>query len=326
MATAPTIRASLTSPFPRSERLVTATRDLDRGRTSSGQVEKTYAEAENELLQLEERLFSNVTAGYLRWNDLFRPLAEEWEGLSVGPLTRWLETNTFFRQPILEASPRRAPGALARRLPPPLAGRAATARVLLPGPYTVARVLENRTEMREPDVVRAFGEQFAAEVRELGGLGFRTFQFSDPVLLTEPPERAVEEAVVDAYRGIGSALPEATTVVWTFGAPAGPSLPLLDRLPVSAVGLDLAETEPETLRPGPAALGLGLGVIDPRTTLPETLADTVGVVREAVRRRPASTVWLGPGAPLDLLPARAAEQKLLRLADVHRTLVREGFA
>jgi len=319
------VHAGLTSPFPRSERLITATRDLDRRRTTPELVEKAYVEAENELVTLEERLFTNVTAGYLRWNDLFRPIAETWGGFSVGPLTRWLETNTFFRQPLLASPPRRTPGAIAARLPPPLASRARVARVILPGPYTLLKVLENRSDVPDVDLLSQLGHLLAEEVRELNGSGFGVFQFSDPILVTAPPEGRDKDGVSEAYRSIAEANPSATTIVWTFGAEAGPALPLLDRLPVSVVGIDLTDTEPETLRPGPARLGLGLGIVDPRTTLPESLSETVGVVREALRRRPSSSVWLGPGAPLDLLPARPAEQKLLRLSDVRHALLREGI-
>jgi len=319
------LHAGLTSPFPRSERLVAATRDLDRGRTTADQTERAYVEAEGELLALEERLFTDVTAGYLRWNDLFRPIAESWGGFTVGPLTRWLETNTFFRQPVLSSAPQRTPGAIAARLPPPLKGRAAGARVLLPGPYTLTKILDNRSGASDAEVLRNLGRLFAEEVQELRGLGFGLFQFSDPMLVTSPPEGPEGFGVEEAYRSIREANPSATTIVWTFGAEAAATLPWLNQLPVSVVGIDLTDTAPETLRPGPPGLGLGLGVIDPRTTLPETLRDTVEVVREALRRRPSASVWLGPGAPLDLLPARPAEQKLLRLADVRQTLIREGF-
>src|SRR5215469_2487723 len=114
------VHTSLTGPFPRSEALVTATRDLDRGRTSAEAVEELYQASEREVLELEQRLTLDVvTGGYLRWADLFRPFAETWRGFTVGPVTRWFETNTFYRQPILHAPPERVPGAIAARLPPP---------------------------------------------------------------------------------------------------------------------------------------------------------------------------------------------------------------
>ncbi len=323
--TPPAIEAGLTSPFPRSERLVGVTRDLDRGRTSPEAAEKAFVEAETELVTLEEKLFSNVTAGYLRWNDLLRPIAESWGSFRVGPLTRWLETNTFYRQPILTGPPRRTPGAIAGRLPPPLRQRPARGRVLLPGPYTLLRCLENQSSIAESDVLLRLGQELGDEVAELGQAGFATVQFTDPVLVTAPPEGQLATATVDAYTAIARSSPKVRTVVWTYGSSAGPVLPLLDRLPVSMVGIDLADTEPEELRPGPPGQGLGLGILDPRTTLPETLADTAAIVRDAVRLRPTDHLWLGPGAPIDLLPTRPAEEKLLRLSDVHQMLLREGL-
>ena len=140
------VRTGLTGPFPRSESLVAATRDLDRGRATAEAVEDLYSRTEGEVVALERRLgFDTITGGYLRWADLFRPFAETWDGLTVGPLTRWFETNTFYRQPILHAPPARVKGAIASRLPPALRDAPAQAGVILPGPYTFAGLLENRS-------------------------------------------------------------------------------------------------------------------------------------------------------------------------------------
>ncbi len=318
--------AGLTSAYPRSEELVRATRDLDRGRAGAGAVETLYAASEKEVAALEERLFTTITGGYLRWNDLFRPIAESWTGFSVGPLTRWLETNTFFRQPVLAQPPVRVPGTVAARLPPVLGQRPEKARVLLPGPYTLARVLDNRTGESDGAVVARLGALYAEELAELRALGFGTFQFTDPYLVREPPDGVLETATLDAYRTIDAARGSSTTIVWTYGADPTPALRTLDRLPASVIGIDLTEVEAASLPAGPEGVGLGLGIIDPRTTLPENPVETVKVVREAVRRRRPSSVWLGPAASLDLLPTKPAEQKLLRLADILQALRREGVA
>jgi 5-methyltetrahydropteroyltriglutamate--homocysteine methyltransferase len=317
------VRTGLTGPFPRSEALVTATRDFDRGRTSADSLEELFAKTEREVLALEHRLgFDETTAGYLRWPDLFRPFAETWEGFTVGPLTRWLETNTFYRQPILLAPPGRTPGAIASRLPPPLHGAAASARVLLPGPYSFSVMLDNRSGETEPALIHRLGRLLGDEVKELRGRGFTTFLFSEPQLVVRPPEGHRAEAVVAGYRAVEASLNGGTSIVWTYGADARPAFPLLDRLPVSAVGVDLAETEVDHLPSGPARLGLGLGVIDPRTTLEEDPAEVARVVRAAHARRPGPTVWLGPGGPLDLLPSEPAARKLAVLPAVREALSR----
>ena len=42
----------------------------------------------------------------LAWQDLFRPLVDASEGLEAGGLTRFLDTNTFFRAPHATGTPR----------------------------------------------------------------------------------------------------------------------------------------------------------------------------------------------------------------------------
>jgi|SRR5208282_3958152 len=315
------VRTGLTGPFPRSEALVNATRDLDRGRTNAEAVEELFASTEQEIVALERRLgFDETTAGYLRWQDLFRPFAETWEGFTVGPLTRWLETNTFYRQPILLAPPGRTPGAIASRLPPPLRTAPGSARVVLPGPYSFSVMLDNRSGETEPALIHRLGRLLGEEVKELRGLGFSTFLFSEPQLVVRPPEGPRAEAVLAGYRAIGTGLDGGTSIVWTYGADALPAFPLLDRLPVSVVGVDLAETEVEHLPAGPSRVGLGLGVVDPRTTLEEDPAEVARVVRAAQARRHPSAIWLGPGSPLDLLPWEPATRKLHVLPAVRRAL------
>jgi len=315
------VRTGLTGPFPRSEALVNATRDLDRGRTTADAVEELYAKTEAEVVALEHRLgFDDATGGYLRWPDLFRPFAETWEGFTVGPLTRWLETNTFYRQPILLAPPGRVPGAFAARLPPSLRQAPKSARVLLPGAYSFSVMLDNRSGETEPALIHRLGRLLGEEVRELRTQGFATFLFAEPELVVRPPEGPRAEAVVAGYRAIESALDGGTSIVWTYGADARGAFATLDRLPVSVVGVDLAETEVERIPAGPVGRGLGLGVVDPHTTLEEDPGEVARVVRAAYARRRPNAVWLGPGAPLDLLPWEPATRKLHVLPAVRRAL------
>jgi len=315
------VRTGLTGPFPRSEALVTATRDLDRGRTTADAVEELYAKTEAEVVALERRLgFDDVTGGYLRWPDLFRPFAETWEGFTVGPLTRWLETNTFYRQPVLLAPPGRVPGAIAARLPPPLLQAPESARVLLPGVYSFSTMLDNRSGETEPALIHRLGRLLGEEVRELRTRGFATFLFAEPQLVVRPPEGPRAEAVVAGYRAVEGGVNGGTSIVWTYGADAREAFATLDRLPVSVVGVDLAETDVERIPTGPAGRGLGLGVVDPHTTLEEDPGEVARVVRAAHARRRPNAVWLGPGAPLDLLPWEPATRKLHVLPAVRRAL------
>lgn len=322
------VHASLTGPFPRSETLVQATRDLDRGRTTEEAVEELYGRAERDVLVLEDRLrFDVVTSGYLRWQDLFRPLAETWAGFTVGSLTRWFETNTFYRQPVLHAPPERTPGAIRDRLPPvfPSAGYG-RALVSLPGPYTLVGLLENRSGETPEALTHRLGRLLADEVRELREVGYRSFQFHEPLLVVHPPKGPRAEAVVAAYRAIGEAAQGATSILWTYFGDASDVGALLGRLAVTTVGIDLAETDWNRLDSFVGHHSLGVGCLDPRTTLVEKPEDVAEIVRSIVERLGTSDVWLGPGGPLALLPSEPAIRKLEALPAMQRLLTATGGA
>jgi 5-methyltetrahydropteroyltriglutamate--homocysteine methyltransferase len=321
------VHLSLTGPYPRSETLVAATRDLDRGRASAEAVEERFVAAERDVLALEKRLeLDPATGGYLRWADLFRPIAEGWRGFTVGPVTRWFETNTFFRQPILHAPPERVAGVVRAALPPDAASAPVDTKVVLPGPYTFAGLWDNRSGETREALTHRLGRLFAEELRELRVAGYRTFQFQEPLLVTDPPTGPLAEATVAAYGTIGATADGATTLVWTYFGDAAPVEPLLHRLPVTVVGVDLAETEPEHLHAPPEHRALGLGCVDPRTTLPEDPAEVARVVRALAEKGRPREVWLGPGGPLDLLPAESAARKLHVLPATKQLLDASGRA
>lgn len=316
---------SLTGAFPRSEALVEATRDLDRGRTSAEAVAELYLRTEAEVARVEERLaLEPRTGGYLRWQDLFRPVAETWEGFTVGPLTRWFETNQFFRQPILHAPPARVAGAIAGWLPGAENPAARPRKAILPGPYTFVGLTDNRSGETSEALTHRLGRLLGEEVSDLRAAGYTTFQFQEPLLVHHPPEGSRAEAVVAAYKAITAAAGGSTTAVWTYFGDAGPAWPLLTRLPVSVVGVDLSETDALQLAPPSDRRGLGLGVIDPRTSLVEDPAEVVQLARSIAERLRPTMLWIGSGAPLDLLPWEPAVRKLHGLPAVRQGLAAGG--
>ena len=308
------LETSLTGPFPRSEALVQATRDLDRGRTTMPAVQQLFDATESEVVRIEQAAgLTFVTGGLLRQADLFRPVAETWSGFTVGPLTRWFETNSFFRQPILHHPPERTPGALAARLPAAARASGHLAKAILPGPYTLANLLENRSGETPEALVHRFGRLLGAEAAELRTAGYAAVQFQEPLLVVRPPEGPAAESVVAAYRSIAEGAGTMPTTVWTFFGPAGPAWPVLQRLPVGTVGVDLSETELPEIRELTGSRALGLGVIDPRTSLPEDPAELAPVVEGVARRSHVDRILLGPGGPLDLLPWATATRKIATL-------------
>ncbi|MDE1819322.1 MAG: hypothetical protein KGJ23_03260 [Euryarchaeota archaeon] len=318
----PQVRLGLTSSFPRPEELVAATRELDRGRRTAEEVQGLYESWTGRVVDLESRLgFSTVLGGDLGRQDLFRPFSESTPGLEVGPLTRWFETNTFFRQPIVNAPPQWAPGAFARQVPfERLLASKIAPRVILPGPYTFTALADNRTDLSRQELAVRWSELLAREVEDLSAHGVKVFQLQEPSLVVDPPSVEEESWVREAYEPLAPALSQVDSVLWTFFGDGAPVLPLLASLPVETVGVDLTDTDPTRLTELAPGKGLGLGCLDSRTTLVEDPKEIARIVRDLFDRLEPSEILLGPGTPLDLVPWEVAEKKLSVLPQVRKVL------
>ncbi|TML34045.1 MAG: hypothetical protein E6G24_05770, partial [Actinobacteria bacterium] len=132
----PELQAFVPGIYPRSEALVQATRDLDRGRTTPEAVDEQVERDLAEVVSAQQAAGLDLLAdGMLRWQDHFRPLLEAADGLETGALTRFLDTNTFYRAPkATSATPK-----LSRSLDEGYVAQLPARRlVTLPSPYALA--------------------------------------------------------------------------------------------------------------------------------------------------------------------------------------------
>ena len=145
-----TVEAFAPGMYPRSEALVQATRDLDRGRTTEAEVDARVQADQQELIGAQQAAgLDLLTDGMLRWQDHFRPLLQAADGLETGALTRYLDTNTFYRAPKATGAPKLA-GPLDERFSAPVPGaRVAT----LPSPYALARGTDVSPKAMAEDVL-----------------------------------------------------------------------------------------------------------------------------------------------------------------------------
>ncbi|MCS7244674.1 MAG: hypothetical protein RMJ38_00905 [candidate division WOR-3 bacterium] len=89
------IEVSLNGIYPRSEKLIKATRDYDRNRISYEELLRIYDEDYKELKNLQSD-FNIVSDGLLMWQDLLRPFSVLCN-CEINGLKRYFETNTFYR-------------------------------------------------------------------------------------------------------------------------------------------------------------------------------------------------------------------------------------
>jgi methionine synthase II (cobalamin-independent) len=231
--------------------------------------------------------------GLLRSQDLFRPLAEATEGLQARPLTRFLDTNTFYRALLVEAEPR-----LRKPVPaPPLPEGSWLAT--LPSPLALSRAA--RGDVSAQALAAAV---LAPQIEAWTDAGCALIVLSDPFLAREGGAGELVAALAE--------LPD--LVPLALQLPFGDAAGVLEELaesPVHAVGIDFYATSLDAV-PDEFPKEILAGVIDARSSAVEEAAEVTAFVQELLGRAPAG-VSLVPNGDLQFVPETIAREKVARL-------------
>jgi 5-methyltetrahydropteroyltriglutamate--homocysteine methyltransferase len=291
--------------YPRSEELVAATRDLDRGRTTQEAVDALVDRDLEQLVAVQQDAGLDLLSdGMLRWQDLFRPFVDAAEGLERGALTRVLDTNTFYRAPHVEGDNPSLDAPLGEEYVAPLPGERL---VTLPSPFA----LSHGTGV-DP---RAMAE--AVLKPQIDSLGAELVVLNEPFLARE--EGASLDGVAAALEVLHGGPPLALWV--TFGD-AGPLLRQgLAELPVDAIGIDFYSTSADAL---PDSFGKHLlaGVLDARSSLVEDPREIAAFAARLAQR--VERVALVPNGDLQYVSEPIAREKLARLGQAKTTSAEEA--
>jgi 5-methyltetrahydropteroyltriglutamate--homocysteine methyltransferase len=278
--------------YPRSEELVQATRDLDRGRTTQEAVDAQVERDLEQLISVQQAAGLDLLAdGMLRWQDLFRPLVEAGEGLEPGPMTRFLDTNTFWFAPRQTGTPR-LQQPLDERYVAPLPG---PRLVTLPSPWAFAMSTKLTPTELAAGVLKP----------QLDALDAELVVLSEPFLARE--ERPDLGTLAEALEALAGG-PE-LAIQFTFGDAKGVLEAGAADLPVQGVGVDFYATH---LRDVPAGLGgkkLLAGVIDARSSALEDPQEIAGFAAQLQ----VEEIALVPNGDLQYVSEPIAREKLGRL-------------
>lgn len=280
--------------YARSEALVQATRDLDRGRTSTEAVERQVEVDQTAFVSAQQDAGLDLLAdGMLRWQDHFRPLLEAADGLQTGALTRFLDTNTFYRAPSATTATPSLAAPLDERYVAPLPR---PRLVTLPSPSALARgtgvppktmaqsVLKPQLDALDAELV-VLAEPFLAreETAELADLAEAL------EALKGGPKLAVWFAFGDAHRLLEAGAAD---------------------LPVDGIGVDFYATRLTDVPEGFDKLLLA-GILDARSSLLEEPLELAEFAQRLGER--AERIALVPNGDLQYVSEPIAREKLARL-------------
>jgi 5-methyltetrahydropteroyltriglutamate--homocysteine methyltransferase len=279
--------------WPRSEGLVQATRDLDRGRTTPEAVDAQVERDLAELVSAQQAAGLDLLAdGMLRWQDHFRPLLEATDGLETGALTRFLDTNTFYRAPRATSAAPKLTAPLDERYVAPLPG---PRLVTLPSPFALAHGTGLAPKVLAEGVLKP----------ALGGID------AELVVLAEPFFAREEGASIDDLAEALEALAGGPKLaLWLEFGDAKRALEHgAADLPVEGLGIDFYATHVEDIPQGFDKLLLA-GVVDARSSVPEEPRE----IAAFVERLEVERVGLVPNGDLQYVSQPVAQEKLARLS------------
>lgn len=290
--------------FPRSEALVQATRDLDRGRTTPEAVEAQTAADREQLISTQQGAgLDLITDGLLTWQDLFRPLLERSDGLEPGPLTRFLDTNTFYRAPHATTATPKLSGPLDERHLADVPGpRVAT----LPSPFALAHGTGASPQVMADAVLKPVLDAVDAELVVL----------SEPFLGRIGPERVQELAApLESLAGGPKLALQLTFCDARTALESG-----LAELPVDGIGVDFYLTHLSDLPKGLDKLLLA-GVVDARSSAVEDADELAGFAQRVQDEREVEQIALVPNGDLQFVAQPIALDKLRRLGAAKQATV-----
>jgi 5-methyltetrahydropteroyltriglutamate--homocysteine methyltransferase len=292
--------------YPRSEELVQATRDLDRGRTTQGAVDSQVDRDRTAFVSGQQDAGLDLLAdGMLSWQDHFRPLLDSADGLETGALTRFLDTNTFYRAPKATTAEPKLGAPLDERYVAPLPG---PRLVTLPSPFALSHGTGVTPKTMAQGVLKPAIEALDADLVVL----------AEPFLARE--EGAGLDVLAEALESLSGG-PE--LAVWfTFGD----ARRLLEQgaadLPVQGIGIDFYGTHLTDVPEGFPKLLLA-GVVDARNSLLEEPRELAAFAQRLGER--AEKIALVPNGDLQYVSERFAREKLVRLGKA-RTATTEAAA
>jgi len=262
-----------------------------------------------------------VTDGQVTWYDAVSHFTARLEGMELGGLLRYFDTNTYYRQPRSRGKARWVRAVTVEDWLAASAASPVPVKAVLTGPFTLAAMSAcpaSKVQDLQWDLASAVGNEIDALVHA----GAAHLQIDEPAFtLGKSLPKGYDDLAREMLQGKGRAK---TTLFVAFGG-VGPFLSELLDLPFDVLGLDLVQGAAtlDALRKVDTDKGIAFGLLDARNTRVE---DPMAVARTAygfAGRAPLDRSFLCPSNGLEFLPRTRAREKLKVLVYAAK-LVREA--
>ncbi|NOZ56640.1 MAG: methylcobamide--CoM methyltransferase, partial [Calditrichaeota bacterium] len=307
---------------PEKQKLRKSIAALDRGEISLDELKKVQDEVTREvILEQVEAGIKLVTDGQIRWDDAQTYIARALRGVRITGLVRYFDTNTYFRQPLVEGEIAWERPILVDDYKYAASVSPVPVKAVVTGPYTLARLSLDEYYKDPIKLTQAYGAAIKKELQALYEAGAKVVQVDEPALVRYPDladqALSVLADVLQVERGSGTEL--GLLVFW---GSLGDRLSAVLDLPIDFLGVDLVAglDDRALLEKGADLKGkkLALGLIDGRNTKLEKASEVANYARRLAEANKLETGYVQPNCGLELLPRDVAKTKLEIVAETCR--------
>jgi 5-methyltetrahydropteroyltriglutamate--homocysteine methyltransferase len=299
---------------PGQQRLRLAIAKVDRGEAAPSEIDEAARSMTVAAIEDQERAgLDLVTDGQIRWQDPITYLATRLQGLEIGGLLRWFESNTYFRQPRADAGVDLAWTApiLLDDLRFAKKHAARPVKAVVTGPYTIG-TLSDWADRGHHRLVLDLAQALNQELKSLAEAGPEWIQIDEPAIVNNASVRYPRDFVL--FREAMAALTEGVDVplsLYTYHGDAA-DVPGLFELPFQLLGFDFVQGPGNwrLLEGWPRGKALGLGIVDARNVRMEDASRITEQVNRAAGATGETLLHVSPSCGLEFLPRETARRKL----------------
>ena len=288
--------------YPRNEKLIESTRSYDKT------LEKQFKKEKSRLLRIQlNNKLDYISDPLIDWDDNLRPFTDNLKGIERGPLTRYYENNTFYRQPIIKSKIGTTGNILKNSICFDLFTSKSKVKIDILDPFTFYDLSANEFYRSEEEAVNAFAEIIKKELNSLKK-DVQLIQFNSPSLARiEEADRLnmVKKAMEKIVKGL-----DTKTCLNLWGSDISNTLEEFQEFPVDIIGIDFTSSNIDKFDKIEMKKGLACGLIDAKNTKMEKSSDIIRELKNIKKTFNPESLSVITSWDFEFIPESFADKKL----------------
>ena len=288
--------------YPRNETLIESTRLYDKT------LRKQFNKEKTRLLKIQSKnRFNYITDPLIDWDDNIRPFTDNLKGIEKGPLTRYYENNTFYRQPIITNKITTSGKILKNNICFNLFSDKSKSKIDILDPFTFYDLSANEFYKSEEEAINAFADIIKKELNSIKK-DIELIQFNAPSLARVKEKEQLDiirKAMVKIVKGL-----DVTTCLNLWGSDVSDTLEVFQDFPVDIIGIDFTTSKIDKFDQIDINKGLACGLIDAKNTKMEKTSEIIRELKNIKELFKPTSLAVIPSWDFEFIPETFACKKL----------------